>query len=54
MFWPFLIISAIGIGLVKLSATSVQAAVLSSALKLTFLIIAILAGLLLLVKRKIK
>lgn len=47
MFWSFLIVSAIGTGLIQLGAVSVQAAILSSSLKAALAIIAMLAGLLL-------
>ena len=52
MFWSFLIVSAIGTGLVRLGAVSVMAAVLSTSLKAALAVIVILAGLLLWRRRK--
>jgi hypothetical protein len=47
MFWPFLTVSAVDTGLVKLGAVSVLAAILSTSLKAALALIVVLAGLLL-------
>lgn len=47
MFWPFLIVSAIGAVFVRFGAMSVRAAMLSSALNAALFAIAILIALLL-------
>jgi hypothetical protein len=52
MFWSFLIVSAIGTGLVRLGAVSVMAAVLSTSLKAALAVIVILAGPILWRRRK--